>query len=237
MGAPAVSVLMPAWNAERWIREALDSILFQSFEDWELVAVDDGSTDGTAAILREYAGRDPRVRAYSLGFNAGVVQALNTGVWMCHAPLVARQDADDFSAPGRLGAQKEFMDLNPGVAVVGAWARVVGEDGEDKGAIAHPELSGPDVRRALKSCCALVHGSAMFRKAVVLQAGGYSGDLCFRHAEDFELWVRLAKSHELRNMPEFLYFHREHPARVSVVHKDYQDEAAAAIMRIARKTL
>lgn len=242
MSHPDVSVLMPVWNgcreSESWIREAIESILDQTLENIELVIVDDGSTDRTPQILTEYAQRDDRVRIFTLPKNGGIVGALNYGLKTCRADYVARQDADDISMVTRLELQKKFMDDRPGTVLCGTWMYVIDGEGKLVMHINDRPCAYPVIREALKTMCPFVHGSVMFRKNIVLGMGGYSPDERFRHAEDYELWVRLAKDHVIENIPgKTFYYHRNYGSKISKVHSQKQVAASNLIMGIARKTL
>ncbi|HNT24410.1 MAG TPA: glycosyltransferase family 2 protein, partial [Anaerolineales bacterium] len=119
---PCVSVLLPCYNAERTLPEALDSLQRQSLADFEIVAVEDGSADGTLALLKDWARREPRLRLLAQP-HAGLVAALNAGLEACGAPLVARMDADDRAYPQRLARQVQYLDAHPQLAAVGCLVR------------------------------------------------------------------------------------------------------------------
>lgn len=219
-----------------FLEKAVESILLQTLEDFELVVVDDGSTDGTPDFL-ERCKKDKRVKVFALKKNAGIVHALNFGLKHCHAPLVARQDADDVSTVTRLEIQKKFLDDRPKTILCGTGMYVVDPDGRLLFEVSHP-CSYPVIREQLKTGCVFVHGSVMYRKDAILQAGGYSPELKFRHAEDYELWVRLAKDHVLENIPgKTLYYHRNHDGKIGHVHQVEQSVATKMILVIAKETL
>ena len=235
---PEISVLMPVFNAEKYLREALDSILQQTYQDFEFVIVDDGSTDSSPEILLRYAARDNRIHLITLPDNQGIQKALNCGLNQCQGYLVARQDADDVSTVTRLAVEKQFIDNRPGTAMVGTGMYVIDEVGKLLMIINDRPCSYPVVREFLKEGCPFVHGSVMFRRWAVKDLGGYSEDQKVKHAEDYDLWVRLAKDHVVENIPDCcLYFHRNHGTKISSVHREEQEAATKYIQDIARKTL
>lgn len=240
---PEISVLMPVWNGCRngndsFLRKAIESILQQTFENWEMIVVDDGSADDTPRVLSSYADSDPRIRPFRLHRNSGIVAALNFGLERCCSNLVARQDADDLSTVTRLEIQKKFLDDRPGTAMCGSWMYVIDEQGKLVMECNDRPCAYAVVREELKNRCVFVHGSVMFRKDAVMKVGGYSTDLRFRHAEDYELWVRLAKDNVIENMPgRTLYFHRNHSSKISTVYQKQQETASSLIAEIAEKTL
>jgi glycosyltransferase involved in cell wall biosynthesis len=131
MAAPAVSIVMPVRDGERFLQSAIDSVLAQSFTDFELIVIDDGSSDSTLAILAEAARRDPRIVVVSKG-SMGIVAALNLGLAMARSPLVARLDADDIALPGRLARQVETMQRDPVLGVLGGFAELIDESGRTR---------------------------------------------------------------------------------------------------------
>ena len=126
MVGPRITVLMPVYNAERHLREAIDSILAQSFKPFEFLIIDDGSTDRSASIIASY--RDERIRFFRNETNLGISATLNKGIALSSCELIARMDADDISHPQRLQKQFGFMKRNPACALLSTWARVVNED-------------------------------------------------------------------------------------------------------------
>ena len=214
---PLVSVLLPVRNGEPFLGAALDSILRQSFGQWELVVPDDGSSDDTPRILADYARRDGRIRIVSPE-GRGLVSALSTGLAACRAPLVARMDADDISHPRRLELQLRFMEENPDVGLVACGFRHFPRPGVRVGMRSYEVwqntlLTHDLVLRDLYVESPFVHPSVMFRKEPVLNVGGYADP---GWCEDYDLWLRLAAA-EIRfaRLPDLLFFWRDRPERLT----------------------
>jgi glycosyltransferase involved in cell wall biosynthesis len=201
---PAVSVVMPVYNGEAFVGEAIDSILGQSLENIEVIVVDDGSTDATRDVLD--ARQDARLVVLRQD-RTGLSVALNRGVEFARAPLVARMDADDVSARERLREQNKFLDANPNHVIVGTGA--IFTDESDKALYRAVMPSTDDeIRTALEQLAnPFIHGSVMFRKAAVKAAGLYDERLP-RYFEDMLLWLRIRDHGRLANLPEPLYRYR-----------------------------
>ena len=210
---PAISVVLPVRNGERFLREAIDSVLAQTFQDFELIVVDDGSSDSTPSILRGYD--DPRLRMLERQAE-GLVSALNAGLNAARAPLIARMDADDVSAAGRLERQRGRIEASPRCAMVATWSRVLDEHGRELRIEVLPVDPG-DLARRLLLRNPFRHGSTLMRKDAVGAVGGYRDD--YGHNEDYDLWVRLVcAGWSLAVVPEVLYGYREHPN--AITHTD-----------------
>lgn len=227
---PAVSVVMPVRNGERFLREALDSVLGETLEDLELVVLDDGSTDATPAILAEYAAADPRIRIQrEQGEN--LAQALNRCVAHCSAPLLARLDADDVSIRGRLGDQVGFLAANPEVVLVGGQAELVNEQGAIFGKAEYP-TGDAELREALRTINPFVHSAVAMRRSAFDAAGGYRPNLT--HSEDLDLWLRLAEHGKLANLPQPVVRYRIHGAQQSLQKQREQAVHSVATRMAAR---
>jgi hypothetical protein len=214
---PRAVVLLPARDAAGTVRAAAVSILRQGFRDLALVAVDDGSVDGTAGILEALAGRDRRVRVIR-GSGEGIAAALNRGLERCDAEVVVRMDADDVAHPRRVELQLDALDADPSLAAVGSRIRLFPRRDVAGGMTRHaawlnglvtPEL----VARDLLVEAPLVHPASAIRREVLAGAGGWrDGDF----PEDYDLWLRLsAAGHRLTNLPEVLLDWRESPGRLT----------------------
>ena len=202
---------MPVRNGERWLREALDSVLSQTVSDWELVAVNDGSTDGTAGILNEFARRDARIRPIRQE-PLGLVAALNRGLAEARGPLIARLDADDRALPERLGRQVRYLEANRAVGLLGTWAQEIDAAGNRRGQL-RPPAAPEDLQRGLIKANPFVHSSVMFRTDLVRRLGGFRP--AFRAAEDYDLWLRISETAPIANLPEALVEYRLHDSNVT----------------------
>jgi Glycosyl transferase family 2 len=198
---------MAVFNGERFVEQAVESVLTQTLADLELVVIDDGSTDTTPALLEELAARDPRlvIRRHS---NRGRTASLNAGVRIARAPLVARHDADDVCLPDRLAGQREFLDRHPAVALVGGAVRLIDDRGRAFEESRYP-VSDAEIRSAFAYTTPFVHSSVMFRRSAFDRVGGYR--TCFAEAEDHDLWLRLAEQHQVANLPRPVVEYRIHP--------------------------
>jgi glycosyltransferase involved in cell wall biosynthesis len=202
---PAVTVLLPVRNGGVTLGEAARSILAQSFGNFELLIVDDGSDDGTAAVIAGLAGEDGRVRVLRQD-KLGLVAALNRGLAAARAPLIARMDADDIAYPERLERQVGVLARAPRVALVGTGWRVV-SGGVTRRVVLPPETDA-GLRTAMAGGNALAHPTVMMRLEAVERVGGYRP--AFVRAEDFDLWLRLLDRYEAASVPEVLLDYREH---------------------------
>lgn len=195
---------MPAFNAAEFLDEAVSSILDQTFRDFELIIVDDGSTDDTARILQKYAKGDGRVRVYRQE-NEGMIAALNCGCWMAHGQFIARMDADDISLPHRIERQLAFLKGHPEIGIVGTWASKIDKQGSVIGRWCLP-LS-PKVLRwnhFFKVC--VIHPTVLMRREILEKVNFYRADAV--HAEDRDLWLRASAITEFSNIPEILFKYR-----------------------------
>lgn len=232
MGQPQVSVVLPVWNGERYLKESIDSILAQDFRDFELIIVDDGSTDTTGEVIARYAG-DPRVRVHRQE-NQGLVAALNAGLELSRADFVARLDADDVALPRRLSLQLAHLHKNPDVMAAGSAVELMDADGRTLGIRRYP-VGKAMATRGLLDGCTLAHPAVMMRKAAVKKVGAYRE--CFRHAEDYDLWLRLTELGQVDNLPETLIRYRLHAQSVTKRHSARQSFAAKAALLLHRRRL
>lgn len=206
---PLVSVVMPVWNGEKYLAPAVDSILAQTFRNFEFIIVDDGSTDDTSNILKSYS--DSRLQVHRLN-HTGIVTALNHGIAHARSAWIARQDADDVSLPQRLEKQWVALKRSPQAVLAHTAVEFIGEGSAGIGQARVPRSRS---LTALRLCCQcpIVHSTTMFLKDAALAAGGYRQEE--RHAEDFALWGRLLAENEFVCLPERLVHFRVHPESVS----------------------
>ena len=230
MTAPRVTVLMSVHNGGRWLRAAIDSVLAQTWTDYEFLIIDDASTDDSAGQIE--AVNDPRIRFIRLPENIGLTRSLNVGLREARGEFVARQDADDLSAPERLEKQVAFLEAHAEVAVVGAQGRLIDAGGRSRGNRNLP-LEAAGVRWLSLFDNPVIHTAAMFRMAVAREEfGGY--DETFSTCQDYELWTRIAERHEVCNLPERLVTVREHRESISAVRRV---EGPEMVRRVVRRIL
>lgn len=208
---PKLSVVMPALNAERTVAESLQSLANQTFRDFEVVVVDDGSSDQTGEIASGFSER-LRVRVIRHESPQGVAKSINDGLAASDSELVARLDSDDIALPFRFERQVEWMDCQSHVGVCGSHM-IIFEDGrEERSVLAHPTQNA-GIRTALVQRCAIAHPSVMFRRTVIDRVGNY--DERFDFAEDYELWCRASLlGVQFANVPEALTLYRRHAGQV-----------------------
>lgn len=210
MNPPRISVVMPVFNSAVYLAEAIESILAQTFSNFEFIIVDDGSSDDSPRILAEYAKKDARIRILRHDNNQGVTAALNTGIAQASAALVARMDADDISLPQRFASQVDYLDAHPETGVCGCRIRHIGADGAHLSERALPE-SDLMIRWYLLFENCLPHPSVIFRRDLLPAGEAYHGD----NAQDYDLWVRLSAHTKFAILPEPLLLYRMHPDQVA----------------------
>ena len=223
MTIPAVSVLMGVWNGAPRVRDAVESVLGQTMGDLELIVIDDGSTDGTPALLESFG--DPRLRVERRG-RGGLTSALNRALALARAPLLARLDADDVAVPDRLARQRAFLDAHPDVGLLGSAAREVDPSGRDIRTV-RPPTDDAALRRALIRSNPFVHSSMMMRRAAVELVKGY--DPSFPVAQDYDLWMRVSRVTRMANLAEPLVVRRILPGRVTATRDTERLRAEARV--------
>ena len=208
---PKVSIVMPVYNGVRYLREALDSLLTQTFQDFEIWAIDDGSTDDSPALLASI--RDPRLRVYRQD-NAGQTGALNTGLKLAKGEYIARMDQDDISEPERLAMQVAFLDSHPEVGLLGSEYMWIDEKGTPLRKMSFPR-NNSNLRRAMARCNPFAHSAVMFRRSLIEQVGGYIQNKNYPQFQDYELWIRMAVHSQVANLPVVLMRYRVHESSSS----------------------
>jgi glycosyltransferase involved in cell wall biosynthesis len=230
----SVSVVMSVYNGEKYLAEAIDSILAQTFGDFEFIIVDDGSMDGSAQILAEHSARDGRIRVLSQE-NRGLTKSLNTAISHARAPLIARMDADDIALPCRFERQVAAFDTNPRLVGLGT-AVATFTDGRANRRTRSVTCGGEAIRSALETRNVMNHPSAMIRAEALRDIGGYREK--FITSQDYDLWLRLAETGDLDNLPETLLRYRVHGGRTSDTknaHRQTIYSVAAAADHFLRK--
>lgn len=218
MARPPVSVVMSVFNGQSFLSEAVESVLGQTFPDFEFVIIDDGSTDRTAKILSDYAKRDSRVRIFPQQ-NKGRAESLNRGIELASGHYVARMDADDVAMPNRLQDQVNFLEQHSDVGLLGGAYEVITSSGQVLGTFRCP-LEDAAIRSNMRLWNAMLHSAVVMRKEIALASGGYRKALL--DAEDYDLWLRMAERSQLANLPQTLVRYRVHPAQVSIQNMTHQ---------------
>ena len=226
---PNVSVVMSVFNGERFVRQAVDSILAQTLTSFEFVVVDDGSTDTTAEILESYS--DPRLRLITQE-RTGLIASLNRAIDGASGEYIARMDADDISLPQRLELQLERLEGNPGVALLGTQVEEIDEAGDTIRRHHYPTDSAAVAKALLRGATAICHGAVIFRRACFERVGGYRQP--FEHAEDYDLWLRMTESYDVENLPQVLYRKRLSLSSVSFANFFAQQRGAGYALECAR---
>jgi glycosyltransferase involved in cell wall biosynthesis len=214
--SPVASVVMPTYNGERFLRPAIDSILNQTFRGFELILIDDGSTDSTPRILEEFKEKDPRIVVLRNERNLGIAGATNRGLAAARGQYLALQDHDDISLPHRLQTELNFLQSHPDIAVVGSAATLINDDGVPYGEFPLP-CEEIDIKwRFLFQGDPFHYTSIMVRRRAMEEIGGYGEDAAFRFSEAYDPFSRIAMRHRMVNLPETLVLWRRHPEATSL---------------------
>jgi hypothetical protein len=226
--SPRVAVLMPVFNRELYVGQAIESVIAQDFVDFELLIVDDGSTDRTPEILRAWAQRDERIVVITMPENRGISAALNAGLSNARAPYVARLDSDDLMMPRRLAAQAAVLDSQPEVVLVSSAYETMDHSGNYLGTWRGDEPH--EVVTYLLNFYNIVGGGGqvMFRRAEVAAEGGYA--LAYPSSEDYDLWVRLLRKGRIQTLPLIGMKQRDHKARSAVQYASIKRSNWTGIM-------
>lgn len=226
--APAISVVLPVYNGEKYIREAVDSILCQSFTDFECILINDGSKDSSPTILDEYALLDSRVRIVHQE-NRGLISSLNRGLSEARGELVARMDADDISTPDRFQKQVEYMKQHPDVGLLGGAITLIDEVGGVIRASDYPRR-GAEMDSFIKRGSPVAHPAVMMRRDLALGLGGYRA--AYQACEDYDLWLRLYEKADIDNLPDNILYYRQHDDKISFKHA-HQQAIGTIVARLA----
>ena len=230
---PQISVILPVYNAQSYLRESIESMLNQSFENFELIMINDGSTDDSLKIMQSYA--DPRIHIINQD-NAGLPISLNRGINQARGQYIARQDADDISLPERLAKQVAYLDAHPQCALLGTWAQILVENTPTDRFLSHPHVNG-DIQLKLLFFNCFVHSSVMIRKSALEISGLYPEEKEKFPPEDYDLWLRIAKHWQVANLPEVLMLYRELPSSISRSKLKIMQERARLMSLLALKAI
>lgn len=231
MSAPLISVVLPFRDPGPYLAPAIESMLSQTFTDFELIAIDDGSRDGSAEVVASYARRDPRVRPV-VQEGLGLVATLNSSLKLARAPIIGRMDGDDISLPDRLERQVAFMERNPDVAVLGTAYRVFVGDRMSRRVTEFPSRP-EEIRERLLTKNMLGHPTTLMRRGALEAVGGYRTQ--FKDAEDHDLWLRLSERVDIANLPDVLYLYRWHATQTTFNRLEQQASSSLAAIECARR--
>ena len=220
---PKVTVLMPVYNGESFVREAIESILSQTYRDFEFLIINDGSTDRTKDIILSY--KDSRIRYIENRTNLKLIATLNKGIELARGEFIVRMDADDVSLADRLNVQVKFMDTNPDVALCGTWFL----EFPAKEPITKYAVQNDDIRVRMLHQTQFCHPSVILR-AAVLKDNNFYFDLNYEHAEDYELFVRIAEKFKVANVPQLLLKYRIHKTSITSLYNEIQNENTKKII-------
>jgi glycosyltransferase involved in cell wall biosynthesis len=203
MKYPKITVLMSVYNDERYLKKSVDTILNQTFTDFEFIIINDGSTDSTLDILKMYS--DPRIRIITNAEQIGLSKSLNKGLLLAKGEYIARQDGNDISSSKRLKKQFDFLEARPDLGLVGTWSYII--DAENRIIDKHAVFTEHNaIVTMLLTENQFVHSSVMFRKDCIDKLGGYNEEL--RYAQDYDMWLRTSEYFKLANIGEFLHYWR-----------------------------
>jgi glycosyltransferase involved in cell wall biosynthesis len=205
---------MPVYNGGDYLRPAVESILAQTFTDFEFLIIDDGSTDNSSALLNEYT--DPRIRLEPNQYNMKLIATLNKGLQLARGQFIARMDCDDIALPARVEKQVAFLHQHPEIGVLGSNYQIIDPTGKP-GAISHYPSEHAIIRWRLIFGCFIAHPTVMYRAELIRHLGGYQPGIT---GEDYELWSRAAWQTRLANLPDVLHQLRKHPASSSSLQAD-----------------
>lgn len=229
---PKVSINMATYNRGQYLPEAIDSILRQDFTDWELIIVDDGSTDNTQEVILPYL-RDERVKYFKNEKNLGICLTRNKALEKSSGEYIAVLDSDDvWLANDKLSQQIDFLDFNYEYALVGTGVVVIDEKGKELKRYVNPEGSVP-IKNSLLAKNPFAHSSVLYRREIVLKLGAYPLNL--NGIEDYDLWLRLGKKFKLHNLPLYDLGYRKHPNNISLIDRERLMQANLTLIKKYRE--
>lgn len=226
MSKPKVSVIMPMYNAERYVTRAIESILSQTFGDFELLVINDGSTDRGADIVRSY--KDPRIILLENKKNTGLVDVRNRGIRESKGDFIAMLDSDDIAHAKRLEYEVEILEKRPDIGLVATWVRVIDEAGDPTGVFWRETAGESSISSRLLFGNCITQSSVMMRRSIITENPYRAG---FAPAEDYDLWVRIAQSSVINIIHEILVDYRSYGSSTSALKKEAKDKAVEVVVR------
>lgn len=222
---PAVTVIMPVYNAAPFLKEAIECVLAQTYSDLTLLLIDDGSTDGSEAVISSFD--DPRIRYVKNGQNLGLIKTLNRGIAMTETEFVARLDADDLTATDRLALQMEYMFAHPETGVCGTWYENIDKEGHRINTVHQPDRNEL-IKPAFLFNNPFMHSSLLIRTEL-LKKNPFSEN--YPHLEDYELWFRLSRQTRMVNLPRVMASYRWHGSNVSTTFSRTQQDSCLRLVK------
>ncbi len=220
-----ISVILPVYNAALYLKEAVNSIINQTYTDWELIIINDGSTDNSQEIILSYTDR--RIKYFENENNLGLISTLNKAINLCSGEYIARMDADDISFAERFSKQVNFLDQNADYGMCGSFAHIINNQGNTTGKIIHV-TENDYLKVNLLFSVPFVHPSMMIRKEI-LEENLFDKE--YLHAEDYDLWTRIARKYKVANIPDFLLKYRWHGSNVSITNSEKQERVKNKIIK------
>jgi len=211
-----VSVLLPVYNCEKYIEESISSVLNNTYNNFEIIIINDGSTDNTDHIIKLYS--DPRIK-YFIKSNSGLIETLNYGIKKCNHPIIMRMDGDDIIMSNKIENQLNYFKKSSSI-LTGTSGYLIDSHGNKMSSIDLPTKHNDILKSMLKMSPSFIHPSVMFYKDAVLKAGGYDSN--FKHAEDFDLFLRLSRIGKISNLVERLIYLRKHVNNISLLNAEEQ---------------
>ncbi|MDY0563394.1 glycosyltransferase family 2 protein [Pasteurella multocida] len=237
---PLVSVLICAYNADKYIEECIDAILNQTYKNLEIVVVNDGSTDTTLSKLHYFAEKDPRIKIINNEENKGFIVSLNIGISSINGDYLARTDADDITKPEWIEKILGYMLSHPQIIAMGSYLTILSEDGNGSNLANYyehgDEWRNPLSHREIVEAMLFrnpIHNNSMIVKSTVFREHGLRFDPAYQHTEDYQFWLEVSRLGELANYPESLVYYRLHNTQTSSLHNKYQNLMAKKIRKRA----
>ncbi len=222
---PKISVVMATHNGEQFIKEAVNSILTQTYSDFEFLIVDDGSTDSTPTILNEYQAKDQRIKIVTNPHCVGLTKSLNIAIRQAKGEYIARMDDDDISLPNRIEKQINFITKNPEIVLLGAWAFLINENGQTIGK-KNLAVQSQQIKNKLLFNNQIIHSTWLVKRDILIKEGLYNEQ--FKKAQDYEFVLRLACKYKIANLPENLLMYRVLPTSLSLQNNEQKNFAIKA---------
>lgn len=226
-----VNIILSVYNGEKFIAKAIRSVLNQSYKDWELLVINDGSTDSTEEIVKVYSARDPRIQYIKNEKNLGIQKSLNRGLRLAKGNYIARIDDDDeWVDPEKLEKQVVFLEQHRDYVLVGTGVIVVDESGNELFRFLNPQRD-EDIRARILSRNCFTHSSVVFRKDAALRVGGYDESPRTLHSEDYDLWLKLGTVGKFANLPLYAIRFMMREDSISAKNKSLQLQRNIEIAR------